>query len=933
VDIWHALDADEVQKQLDVAADQGLTGAEVESRRSIHGPNVLDEGSSKGPWRILAEQFMSLLVILLVVAAFVSAVVLGEWVDGGVILVVVILNALLGFSQEFRAEKAMAALKKLTRNTVRVRRDGAIREVKSDQIVPGDVVFLEAGNLIAADCRLLEAADLRVEEAPLTGESVPVTKQCESLGDAATPVGDRVNMGHMGTVVTYGRGVGLVVGTGMDTELGKIAGSLQAVEKDETPLQKHLAHLGRILIVVALVLIAVVVVIGLVQGKDLKTMFLTAVSMAVAAVPEGLPAVVTIALAVGAQRMLRRNALIRKLPAVETLGSVTAICSDKTGTLTRNQMTVTQLVLPDKTVEISTKAHAGKSESQLDLSADPAAAVLLCMATLCNDAAIKDDPDTPKTDTAGDPTEGALLLCALDAGFEKEHLDKILPRIGEAPFDSDRKRMTTLHEVPADRDALPEALRTGWEAIVGPAACFAAAKGGVESLSEVCDHIYRGGQVAAMTQEVREELSQRNADLAGHGVRVLGVAWRGFDARPSEPDAQAAESEMVFLGMVGMVDPIRPEVREAVGKCVSAGIRPVMITGDHPLMARYIARKLGMVPEDDDSRARVMTGRELTTMSADELSEAVKDVSVYARVAPEDKLNIVDALQAHGEVVAMTGDGVNDAPALKSADIGVAMGITGTDVSKEASDMVLEDDNFTTVVAAVEEGRTIFANIRRFIRFLLACNTGELWVFLIAPFFGMPLPLLPVQILWMNLVTDGLPAMGLGLEPSERDIMSRPPRDPAAPIIDWMQGVRILWIGLLIAVLAMAVGYGAWRDAGSPAGIDPHAPGAAVRPAVWQTMLFCTMVFAQLFLAFSERSDRYSLLTIGLLSNKYVLISVIGALACQLGVVYLPLCQTLFKTAPLTAGQLGLCIATGMVVLVAAELDKAVRRARSPIRA
>ena len=931
--IWHALGADEVQKQLDVSAETGLSSAEVEARRSSYGPNVLEEGGSKGPWPILGEQFTSLLVILLVVAAFVSGVVLGEWVDGGVILVVVILNAVLGFSQEFRAEKAMAALKRLTRNTVRVRRDGAVLEVKSDRIVPGDVVFLEAGNLIAADCRLLEAADLRVEEAPLTGESVPVTKQCEPLGDEKTPVGDRVNMGHMGTVVTYGRGVGLVVATGMDTELGKIAGSLQAVEKAPTPLQKQLGHLGRILIVVALVLIALVVIIGLMQGKGLRTMFLTAVSMAVAAVPEGLPAVVTIALAVGAQRMLKRNALIRKLPAVETLGSVTAICSDKTGTLTQNQMTVTQLVLPDKTVKISTKAHAGQRESTLDLSGDPAAALLLCMATLCNDAAVNDDPETPKTDTTGDPTEGALLLCALDAGLEKERLDQLLPRIAEAPFDSERKRMTTVHDVPADRHALPPALLAGWEAIVGPAACVAAAKGGVESLSDVCDRICRSGRIVPMTDGVREELAERNAALASQGVRVLGVAWRSFDTRPAEPDAQAAESGMVFLGMLGMVDPIRPEVRDAVGRCVSAGIRPVMITGDHPLMARYIARQLGMVPADDDSTARVLTGRDLAAMSTDELSEAVKDVSVYARVAPEDKLNIVDALQAHGHVVAMTGDGVNDAPALKSADIGVAMGITGTDVSKEASDMVLEDDNFTTVVAAVEEGRTIFANIRRFVRFLLACNTGELWVFLIAPFCGMPLPLLPVQILWMNLVTDGLPAMALGLEPPERDIMSHPPRNPAAPIIGGMQWVRILWVGLLIAVLSLAVGYGAWQSAGAPAGLDSHAEGAAIRPAVWQTMLFCTMVFSQLFLAFSERSDRYSLLTIGLLSNKVVLISVIGALACQLGVVYLPFCQALFRTAPLSAGQLGLCIAVGMAVLLAAELDKAVRRARSPLTA
>ncbi len=926
--IWNALDTSEVKEQLGVSADEGLSPSEAESRLGKYGLNVLDERGGKGPWGILAEQFTSFLVILLIVAAFVSAVVLGEWIDGGVILVVVILNAILGFSQEFRAEKAMAALKKLAMNTVRVRRGGSVREVKSDHIVPGDIVFLEAGNLIAADCRLLEAADLRVEEAPLTGESVPVTKQCESVGNENTPVGDRVNMGYMGTVVTYGRGVGLVVATGMGTELGKIAGSLQAVEKDVTPLHKQLDRLGKILVVGALTLIALVAVIGLVQGQEFRTMFLTAVSMAVAAVPEGLPAVVTIALAVGAQRMLKRNALIRKLSAAETLGSVTTICSDKTGTLTRNQMTVTRLVLPDWTVEISTEEHAGKSESEIDLSGKPAASLLLCVAALCNDAAIEDDPDTPKMDTIGDPTEGALLLAALDAGLDKEQLDELLPRVAEVPFDSDRKRMTTLHDVPTNRQALPAVLAAAWDGIVGDAACIAAAKGGVESVISVCDRVYRGGKIVPLTDDVRQELTEQNATLASEGIRVLGVALRSFDTRPDELDAQAVESELVFLGMVGMVDPVRTEVCDAIGKCVSAGIRPVMITGDHPLMARYIARKLGMVPRDDDSKLRVLTGRDLAAMSADQLSDAVKDVSIYARVAPEDKLNIVDALQAHGHIVAMTGDGVNDAPALKSADIGVAMGITGTDVSKEVSDMVLEDDNFTTIVAAVEEGRTIFANIQRFIRFLLTCNTGELWVFLIAPFCGMPLPLLPVQILWMNLVTDGFPAMGLGVEPSEKDIMRRPPRNPTAPIINWTQGVHILWVGLLIAALAMAVGYSFWKDAGAPAGVDLHAEGVSVQASVWQTMLFCTMVFSQLFLAFSERSDRYSLFTIGLLSNKYVLISVIGAFACQLGVVYLPFCQNLFKTASLSAGQLGLCVAVGMVVLLAAEVEKAVRRAR-----
>lgn len=958
---WHTLNVQDTAASLHTAVDAGLDAAAVEKSRKEHGRNELVERGTKSPWAILAEQFKSLLVILLVVAAFVSGVILQEWIDCAVIMVIVVLNALLGFRQEFKAEKAMAALKELAKPHVRVKRDGQVQEIKSSELVPGDIVMLEAGNVIPADCRLGEAAELRVEEASLTGESVPVFKDAGAALDAQAALGDRVNMAYMGTAVTSGRGVGIVIATGMKTELGKIADRLQTVEKEDTPLQKQLDRLGKFLVIAALSLIALVALIGLSQGEPVKAIFMTAVSMAVAAVPEGLPAVVTIALALGAQRMLARKALIRKLPAVETLGAVTVICSDKTGTLTQNRMTVTMLVAPDGEADgQGEQGEAAQAPPKSDAMVPDyfknhlTAALMLQGGSLCNDAVLQTNGDQANGANGsaytalGDPTEGALVVAAAEAGLLKEDLEKALPRVGEAPFDSERKRMTTLHALPGG-GAAPEAVNL-FHALGDGATHVMCCKGATGSLLEVSTHVLSGGKVVPLTDETRRKIEGDNDALAGEGIRVLGMGFRMFDSLPETVSQETLEKDIIFVGMVGMLDPVRPEVCRAVGRCMSAGIRPVMITGDHPQMARYIAGQLGMIKDGAEQAAAapdagnhadgqsVLTSRDLLDMSPEDLRRAAAKVSVFARVAPEHKLNIVDALQENGDICAMTGDGVNDAPALKSADIGVAMGITGTDVSKEASDMVLEDDNFSTIVAAVEEGRTIFNNIRRFIRFLLSCNTGEIWVFLLAPLFGMPLPLLPVQILWMNLVTDGFPALGLGVEKAENDVMNRPPRNPKAPIIGKNQAIHILWIGLLIGLCALLLGYVEWNTttatATTTADVSANAASEAGHghgqhtASEWQTMIFCCMVFAQLFLAFAERSDGSSIFTIGIHTNPYVLVSVIGAVLLQLAIVYLPVGQHLFKTAALSAGQMGMCVGLGSLTLIAVEIEKLIKRGR-----
>ncbi len=908
---WHTLDVEDILRSLNTDAATGLNEAEVARRQAEDGRNELVEHGIKSPWQIAWEQLKATMVVILIIAALLSAF-MGDYKDAIVIMVIVVLNAILGFTQEYRAERAMAALKQMTVPIVRVRRNGRVQEIAASNLVRGDIVLLEAGNFVPADGRVLASANLRIQEAALTGESEAVSKEPASLSAPDLPLGDRYNMAYMGTVVTYGRGQIIITATGMRTELGAIATLIQTIEQESTPLQRRLDQLGRILAGVAIALVTVIFVLGLLRGEGLKEMFLIAISMAVAAVPEGLPAVVTIALALGAQRMLKRRALIRKLAAVETLGSVTVICSDKTGTLTENRMTVTVLDIAGPQIDLAgdlSAASVPNNESVItQLQQHPALALLLMGGALCNDALIEPtDDNSGQIHIVGDPTEGALVVAASRLGLDKAHLSTAFARIAELPFDSTRKRMTTVHAVPAATATTGSSLGPLWASLAGvsEAPYVAFTKGAVDSLLEVTSKVWNNGQIEPLDTPWRARIITANDQLAQNGMRVLGVAYQPLHVSITNGNTNFLEHDLVFIGLVGMIDPARPEVRDAVATCISAGIRPVMITGDHPLTAQAIARELGIATD-----GRVLTGQELEHMTVEDLEDLVDKVAVYARVSPEHKLKIVQALQTRGHIVAMTGDGVNDAPALKKADIGIAMGITGTDVSKEAATMVLQDDNFATIIAAVEEGRVIYDNIRKFIKFLMTSNSGELWVMLLAPLLGMPLPLLPLQILWVNLVTDGLPALALGVEPAEPNTMQRPPHPPNENIFGRGLGAHILWVGLLIGVLTLGTGYWYWR---------------ADHPN-WQTMLFMTLTLTQMAHVLAVRSERESFFRIGLLSNKSLLVAVALTFVLQLAVIYLPWLQSFFSTVALSASDLAICLLLSSVVFWAVEIEKWLRR-------
>ncbi|MBK8900353.1 MAG: cation-translocating P-type ATPase [Anaerolineaceae bacterium] len=901
---WYQQDVDVSINQLQSDPKNGLSATEAKNRLNQYGLNELVEKGTKSPWLILLDQLKDAMVIILIIAAIVSGF-LGEREDVIVILAIVVLNAAIGFSQEYRAEQAIAALKKLAVPTVKVRRDGQLMEISARELVPGDLVLLEAGNLVPADGRLVESINLKVEEAALTGESEPVEKIIHPIDREDLPIGDRKNMVFMGTVVTYGRGTAVITETGMKTELGNIAELIQGVEQEQTPLQRRLEDLGKKLAWVALAIVAVVVVTGFIfrdpneaLADTLEVLFLTGISMAVAAVPEGLPAVVTITLALGSQRMLKRNALIRKLPAVETLGSVTVICSDKTGTLTENKMTVTVLDVTSHTETIETVRDAKGAIIDAELKPElaphrRAQSLLLKAGALCNDAVLQTENGVERA--IGDPTEGALVVAAATLGYRKEELDERWPRIDEIPFTSERKRMTTIHKVNVTEDDS----EAPWSA--SPYVAFT--KGAVDSLLEISDRVWTGEQNEFMPldDKWRERILEGNARLAGEGQRVLALAFR-----PLEEEDGERENNAILIGLMGMIDPPRPEVKKAVATAKEAGIRPIMITGDHPLTAQNIAKDLNITQTDKN-----LTGYELAKMSLQELEDQVEDISVYARVSPEHKLNIVEALQDKGHIVAMTGDGVNDAPALKRADIGVAMGITGTDVSKEAADMVLLDDNFATIVAAVEEGRKIFDNIRKFVKYTLSSNTGELIVMLIGPFLGMPLPLLPLQILWINLVTDGVPGLALAVEDSERGIMKRSPFHPKESIFSRGLGTQILWIGILMGLVSLGIGYVYWLR-------DPNGP--------WQTMVFTTLTLAQMGNALATRSNVDSIFKIGFFSNRLMLVAVLVTFLLQMALVYVPFLQEFFNTEALPLMDLLIALVTSLIVFVAVEISKQFRK-------
>jgi Ca2+-transporting ATPase len=784
-----------------------------------------------------------------------------------------------------------------------------VREVSAKELVPGDVVLLEAGNLVPADGRLLEATNLQVQESALTGESEPVEKDPMALEEEDSPLGERVGMVFLSTVVAKGRGLYVVTETGMATELGKIATMIQASDPEQTPLQRRLNQVGKVLALAALVIVGVVFALGLLRGEDLEVMFLTAVSLAVAAVPEGLPAVVTIALALGAQRMLRRRALVRKLPTVETLGSVTVICSDKTGTLTENRMTATVLDVAGRTVQLGGEGRDGPETQAEDggpssaAGEDPVLALLLVGGALCNDALLENG-EKEGLHAIGDPTEGALVVAAAREGMKKPELEAALPRVGEFPFDSDRKRMSTVHEVlPSQVPGILGSLQSVSNGGPESAPYLVFTKGAVDGLVEISNEVWADGQAEPLDGEWRERISAANGRLAEKGIRVLGLGIRRlptFDGVGGE-----LERDLTFVGMIGMIDPARPEAREAVETCKAAGIRPVMITGDHPLTARHIATELG-IAEDRIEDGRILTGRDLTDLSGEDLEGRVDEVPVYARVSPEDKLDIVGALQKKGHIVAMTGDGVNDAPALRKADIGVAMGITGTDVSKEAADMVLTDDNFATIVAAVEQGRVIYDNIRKFIKYLLTSNSAEILVMLVGPFLGLGLPLLPLQILWINLVTDGPPALALGAEPAERGIMRRPPHPPDESVFARGLGRHVVWVGALMALVSLATGLWYSRAA----------------PEIWQTMVFTTLTLSQLSHVMAIRAGDESLFRVGPLSNKPLLGAVALTFVLQLLAIYAPLFQRFLETEALPLADLAIAVALSTIIFWAVEIEK-----------
>ena len=911
---WHTAEIAQVLTALGSDPSRGLTQTQVAAKRAESGENELVDSSGRGMLEIFVEQWKSAMILLLVGAAILS-LALSEYIDTVAILAIVLLNAILGFVQDYRAERALAALKKLAVPRVRVRRDGAAWEISARELVPGDIVLLEVGNLVPADCRVIESFNLKAQEAALTGESAAVDKTVPPLSTAhKLPVADRTNMTYMGTTISYGHGTGVVTAIGMGTELGHIAQSLHAVRPETTPLQLRLAQLGRTLALVALGIVAVILVLGILAGEDRKQMLLTAMSMAVAVVPEGLPAVATVALALGARRMFKRHALIRKLPAVETLGSVTVICSDKTGTLTENQMTVTVLDVAGDRLDLTEQLQRDAAFMRFDDDHIERAAscstlsLLLAGGALCNDAELELDQQQRVYRAVGDPTEAALAIAAARMGMPKTQLCRIFPRIGEIPFDSQRKRMTTIHRVAPEPHDDDQAIRQALADLISldRADDLAITKGAADSILAVSEYIWDQGQTIPLDDSLRERIQRSHNELAASGMRVLGVALRPIDSSVSHDDAAAVENELIFVGLFGMIDPPRREVKEAVTRCRTAGIRPLMITGDHPLTALHIARQLNITVGDQD---RVVTGQELEALSDAALEQAVSSVSVYARVAPRDKLRIVQALQRQGQIVAMTGDGVNDAPALKQAHIGVAMGQVGTDVSKEAAAMVLLDDNFSTIVNAVEEGRMVYDNIRKFVKYTMTSNAGEIWVMVLGPLLGMPLPLLPLQILWVNLVTDGLPGLALAVEHAERNTMQRPPYPRDEHVFGRGMARDIAWIGLLMGVVSLLLGYWHWRGGETPL-------------TYWRTLVFTVLTLSQMGNAMATRSQRDSLFTIGVFSNGALIGSVLLTFVLQLAVIYLPLLQSVFKTTALTATDLLLCIALSAVVFWCIEAKK-----------
>lgn len=830
---------------------EGISSDESAKRIEEFGPNALLEKRKKPVWVLFLAQFKDFMILILAAAAVISGIV-GDLTDTIIILVIIILNGVLGFIQEYRAEKAMESLKKLTETQTNVIRDAKSIAIRSTGLVPGDVVVLEAGNMVPADIRLFETFCLKVDESSLTGESVPIDKLSEPISKPELSPGDQLNMAFKGTLVTNGRAIGLVIGTGMNTEIGKIADLLQE-NSPITPLQQRMKRFAKVISFIILGICALLFISGLARGEDVFQVLLLSVSLAVAAIPEALPALITISLSLGAGRLAKKKALIRKLPAVESLGSVSFICTDKTGTLTQNKMSVVNL-------EANHQQGFSSKFSNLQLAMG-----------LCHDVHLD-----KKGKPTGEATEQAIVerLLREISGEQFQKLEAEFPRVREIPFDSKRKRMSTLHQL---QDQV-----------------LVLCKGASESIAEIL-----------VNQKLAKELAETSEKWAAKGQRVLAFAGKIIPYLPSEAEWNKLESDLEYFGKVGMIDPPREEVKHSIQECITAGIKPVMITGDHPATAKAIATEVGIWKSGD----LVLSGAELAKLSDESFANQVEQVSVYARVAPEQKLRIVQALQKKGHYAAMTGDGVNDAPSLKAANIGIAMGIAGTDVSKEAAHLILLDDNFSTIVKAVKEGRRIFDNIRKFIKYIMTCNGAEIWVIGIAPFLGLPNPLLPIHILWINLVTDGLPALALAGEKPEKDLMNRPPRPPKQSLFAEGVGYHIIWVGMLMAGVTLFTQYWAIREGWH-----------------WQTMVFTVLAFSQLGHVMAVRSDRTFLFKQGLLSNQPLLIAVTGTMILQMGVIYLPFMNEIFRTMPLNLQELAFAGGMGLIVFHAVELEKSIRK-------
>lgn len=890
---WYNKSPDEALKDLSTTREKGLSQEEAKTRLEKYGENALAAEKKKSFGEKLKEQILDPMIIILMIAAIISAFV-GEALDAGIIIAIVIVNAFLSIYQEGKAEEAIEALQKMSSPKAKVVRDGDHIEVDSNTLVPGDIVILETGDIVPADLRLIDSSNLKIDESSLTGESVPVEKNFSKVYDGKMEIGDRENLAYSSTIVTYGRGMGLVVETGHETEIGKIATSIATVGDEQTPLQRKLAKLSKTLGILVIVICAVVLGVGVLYKNDPLEMFMTAISLAVAAVPEGLPAIVTIVLSIGMGKMAEKNAIVKKLLAVETLGTTTVICSDKTGTLTQNEMTVVKVFTDGHVYDVSGTGYSPegdvtKKEEKVTIEEDENLKILSSIAALTNDAKLQ--VKGQEASIIGDPTEGALLTFAEKAGNGLKELYNNFDRIEEIPFDSDRKMMTTFHDKIFDNIA-------------------SFTKGAPDVVLDRCSKILIDGKEVELDDKLRKEVLDKNSEFARSALRCLGYAYRKHSDMPSEITSENIEKDMVFVGLTGMIDPSRPEVKAAIKECRSAGIRPIMITGDYLETGLAIAKDLGIATSDDEA----IMGRELNEMSEAELREIVKEKSVFTRVSPENKVQIVTALKQNGHITAMTGDGVNDAPAIKKADIGIAMGITGTDVAKNTAEVILTDDNFATIVNAVEEGRIIYSNIKKFVAYLLSCNLGEVLIVLISILMDLPVPLIPIQLLWLNLVTDSFPALALGVERGEADIMEEKPRDPDEPILDTEIKITVAIQSIAITVATLLAYFVGLKWYGLESGIN-HA----------RTMAFATLIICELLRAYSSRSIDKTVFDIGVFTNKKLVMATAFSFLLMLVVIYVPVLNDAFGLMDLGPKEIGVVLGSALIPLVAGEIQKKVR--------